>query len=78
LCIAPNIRRALNDLPSPLKTRGTSPPQNKTKQHINTINHQRIMPIRNRTKIITVSPGMNDDDDVGAAQHGKHPAGIKA
>jgi hypothetical protein len=75
LCIAPNIRRALNDLPSPpRKTRGSSPPQNK-QNNTYTINHRRIMPMWNQTRIVVVSPGVNDDD-VGAAQNSKHPAGI--
>ena len=31
----------------------------------------------NQTRIVVVSPGVNDDD-VGAAQNSKHPAGIPA
>jgi hypothetical protein len=33
------------------------------------------MSMRNRIRIVVVSPGVNDDD-VGAAQNSKHPAGI--
>jgi hypothetical protein len=51
---------------SSTQTRGSSPPQNKTKQHIYTINHRRIMPMWNQTRIVVVSPGVNEDDDRAA------------
>jgi hypothetical protein len=41
--------------------------QTQTKQHTYTINHRKIMPMRNRTRIDVVSPGVNNGDD-GAAQ----------
>jgi hypothetical protein len=63
----------LGGLPSPpRKTRGSSPPQNKTKQH--TINHMKTMSMRNRIRIVAVSPGVNDDD-VGATQKQQTPGG---
>jgi hypothetical protein len=67
LCIAPNIDEhratclllAKHGVPVLHKT--------KIKQHTYTINHMKITPMRNRTRIVAVSPGVNDDDD-GAAQ----------
>jgi hypothetical protein len=41
--------------------------QTQTKQHTHTINHRKIMLMRNRTRIYVASPGVNNDDD-GAAQ----------
>jgi hypothetical protein len=49
----------------------------KTKQHTYTINNRKTTPMRNRTRIIAVSPGV-DDNDVGAAQNSKHLTGIPA
>jgi hypothetical protein len=46
----------------------------KTKQHTYTINHRKTMPMRNRTRIVTVSPEMNDVY-VGAAQKQQAPTG---
>jgi hypothetical protein len=40
----------------------------KTKQHTYTINHRNIMPMRNRTRIIAVSPGVNDADVRGCTK----------
>jgi hypothetical protein len=54
-------------LPSPRKTRGSPLHKNKTKQHTYIINHMKITSMRNQTRIVVVSPGVNDDDD-GAAQ----------
>jgi hypothetical protein len=54
-------------LPSPRKTRGSPLHKNKTKQHTYIINHMKITSTRNQTRIVVVSPGVNDDDD-GAAQ----------
>jgi hypothetical protein len=44
----------------------------KSKQHTYTINHQNTMPMRNRTRIVAVSPGANDVTD-GAAQKQQIP-----
>jgi hypothetical protein len=51
-------RRASSGLPSsPRQTRGSSPPQNKTKQHTFMINHRKITSMRNRARSVAVSPG---------------------
>jgi hypothetical protein len=65
LCIATNIdeRRAASLL---LAKHGVLS-STKIKQHTYTINRMKITPMRNQTRIIVVSPGVNDDDD-GAAQ----------
>jgi hypothetical protein len=50
----------------------SSTKQNKTKQHIYTINHRRIMPMWNQTRSVVVSPGVNNVAD-GAAQKQQTP-----
>ena len=35
----------------------------------------KITPMRNQTRIVMVSPGVNDDDD-GATQKQQHPASV--
>jgi hypothetical protein len=40
----------------------------KTKQHTYTINHRNIMPMRNRTRIVAVSPRVNDADVWGCTK----------
>jgi hypothetical protein len=35
----------------------------------------KITPMRNQTRIVVVSPGVNDDDD-GTAQKQQHPASV--
>jgi hypothetical protein len=59
-------RRASSGLPSPRKTRGSSPPQNKTKQHTYIINHRKIMSVETNKERRGLT-GVNDDDG-GAAQ----------
>jgi hypothetical protein len=59
-------RRASSGLPSPRKTRGSSPPQNKTKQHTYIINHRKIMSAESNKECRGLT-GVNDDDG-GAVQ----------
>jgi hypothetical protein len=71
LCIAPNIRRALSNLPSPpRKTRGSSPPQKQNNTHTQLITENNVDVESNKDR--RGLTGVNDVD-VGTAQKQQTP-----
>jgi hypothetical protein len=76
--ICASLQTSTSGLPSsPRQTRGSSPPQNKTKQHTFMINHRKITSMRNRERSVAVSPGRTTTA-AGLRKNSKPPTGITA